>query len=167
MDATVATLGLVDWQVFGTGTWRPSCLGSVRSREERLWDFLRSWTEEKRSVKLFDLPVVVRWEKGELGGHPHCHFLLAGLERVSIDWMFKGAARWFELCGLSRIRPFGSTLGGQVTTVRYCLNSISSRKDGYELGKFGSADRLVINDAAWRVICRRSGVEHAPQLRTA
>jgi hypothetical protein len=157
MDAIVATLALVDWQAFATSTWRPSTLGSAKSREDQLWSFLKEVTAEKRSVKFYDLPIVVRWENGEVGGLPHCHTLLAGLERVSIDWMYSVGERWNQRCG-----DGGSGLLSYMTKK---LHFVSGR-DTYELGKFSVADRLVINDAAWRLMCRRSGADHVPQLRT-
>jgi len=168
MDAINATLSLVDWQVFGTFTWRPSLLGGAKSREDRLWSFLKGQTEGKRAGKFYDMPVVVRWELGEIGGQPHAHVLLAGLEQVTIDWMFKVGANWNRECGLARLRFFwdGATGDETITYVTKRLSFVQG-KDRYELGKFSFADRLVMNDAAWVIMCRRSGVEPFPQLRTA
>jgi len=167
MAAIVASMSLVDWQVFSSNTWRPSTLGSAKSREDRLWQFLKEVTAEKRAGKFYDMPCVVRWEKGEIGGQPHCHFLLAGLERVTVDWMYKICALWNHANGLARARYYGGTVANE--TLSYMtkgLPSFVSGRDRYELGKFGFADRLVINDAAWRLMLRRSGADYVPQLRT-
>jgi len=167
MDAINATLSLVDWQVFGTCTWRPSQLSSARRREDHLWSFLKETTEEKRSCKFYDLPVAVRWEKGEIGDLPHAHFLLAGLERVTLDWCYKTAEKWNQRCGLARVRFFGDAAGED--TVSYMTKKLQfvHGRDRYELGKFSFADRLCINDAAWHLMCTRSGVASVPQLRSA
>lgn len=167
MDAMTATLALVEWQVFGTCTWRPSLLGSAKSREDRLWSFLKEVTEDKRSGKFYDMPVVVRWEKGELGGQPHAHFLLGGLGGVTLDWCYKIAAIWNQRCGLSRVRFFGD--GSGENTLSYVTKNLQfvHGRDRYELGKFTFADRLCVNDAAWSLMCHRSGVAVVPQLRTA
>jgi ABC-type uncharacterized transport system auxiliary subunit len=54
-------------------------------------------------------------------------------------------------------------------TAAYLLKGCTedqNRSDVYELGKFGKADRLVINDAAWRLMAKHSACHYKAQART-
>jgi len=169
LNAVSASLMLVDWQVFGTLTWRSSRLGSVRSRESDVWEFLREISEGNRDCsRFFEMPICVRWERGEAGGRPHAHFLMAGLSKVSVDWCFKCSAKWFVSRGLGRLRVYGmSNRAGEIVSYVTKGFSCTNRKNTYELGKFSDADRLVINKSAWRTMLERSGAAATlPQHRT-
>lgn len=167
MTATEYQLSLIDWQFFGTATWRSSMLGTIKSREKQLWNFLKDFTCFRTLSKFNDIPIVIRWERGEIGERPHAHYLLAGIlpPFVNITSCFKAMHYWHESYGLGRVRLFGA-MSKAMQTRRYVLMNERNRADVYELGKFDHADRLVINDAAWRRMLDATATAYVSQLRT-
>jgi hypothetical protein len=176
--ATEFELRLVRWQFFGTFTWSASQLGSCQKRENDFWSFMRDWTE-LNSVKLVSLPIALRWERGDIGERPHAHALIAGMTKVTINEGFKWSRLWNHQrscrggkckgCkyGFAKIRlfdPFEET--NPYSYIEKHANKIS-RNNKYEVGKFDYADRLVITDAAWRIMLASVGAEYIPQHRTA
>jgi hypothetical protein len=171
-SATEYQLKTVPWEFFGTLTWSAGQLGSVRSRETQAWSFLRRWTDYC-GVKLYDTPVALRWERGEIGDRPHAHFLLAGTHEAKLAACFYRMHDWnvIQGHGFARIRLYD----GITTFAEYCTQDLEvgrarndlSNANSYELGKFDYADRLCINDAAWRVMCKAAGVPYFQQHRAA
>jgi hypothetical protein len=160
-------LQLVPWDVFATVTWRSSKLGTVRSRENDLWAFLKVTLSEKTELKLVHTPVVVRWERGEIGERPHAHLLVSGLEQVTVDWLFRVRTRWFVQFGLSKWRKCSAGHDERADLISYVNKAAFTAADRYEFAKFGGADRLCINDAAWAEMLRLSGVSYVAQHRSA
>jgi hypothetical protein len=160
-------LKLIHWQYFGTLTWRQTKLGSCKSREHDVEEFLRRWaTREER--KRDDLPSAIRWEKGEIGDRPHCHFLLAGFQSASLNTAYRQRAIWKTHYGLCRIRLF---LGSahRNSSVLYTVKSDpdTDRANRYETRKYATADRVVINEAAWRLMLAARSLAYTPMCRTA
>ncbi len=173
MDATSFQLHLVNWQFFGTATWRSSKLGTIKSREDELWDFLK-WFVCFRTLNHFaKVPITVRWERGELGGRPHAHYLIGGLlpKFVNLTSCFQASHEWHQRCGLGRLRLVSTSQdGASGAIIRYLQKQESTCSgegaDAYELGKFGKSDRLIINDAAWRLMLHALSVPYKAQART-
>jgi hypothetical protein len=167
-SATEYQLKFIHWSFFGTLTWSGAQLGSVQSRETQVWEFLREWAA-MLSVKLLALPIVIRWERGEIGDRPHCHFLMKAPDRVNIGMCFFQMHRWNERYGFAKIRLYHPL----IDWARYTVKGLeSASRDGsnankYELGKFDQADRLDINPAAWLAMSRAAGVKFAPAHRTS
>jgi len=139
-------LKLADWQIFGTLTWRESTLGTIRSRECDVSEYLQHWAAREH-LSLTEMPLVIRWERGEIGERPHCHFLLHGfphLHQIDHHRRMNQMMIWARKFGLTKIRRFYSSLREEVA--KY----LTVEPNSYEIGKFNSADRLVINEAAWR-----------------
>jgi len=164
-------LKLVRWDFFGTLTWSGSKLGSVRSREAEVWGFFRDWAESEK-VKLFNLPIVVRWERGEIGDRPHAHFLLKQVAPARLSACFYRMHQWSTVFGFgfARIRLYHGW--GSEHLAAYTLKDeqdscARSNANRYEIRKFDHADRLCINDAAWRLMCKAAAVPYRPQLRAA
>jgi hypothetical protein len=171
-SATEYQLKLLRWQFFGTVTWAAKTLGSVRSRETDLWEFFRNWAI-RENTKLALLPIAVRWERGEIGGRPHAHFLMAGLPAQSVSENSKWRQqRLWEVHGIARIRLY-DPFGDEGDAMSYlCKKSEHARRhvsnaNRYELMKYSHADRLVITRAAWDEMCRVVGAENVPPLPTA
>jgi hypothetical protein len=153
-------LALVHWQFFGTATWRASQLGSYRSREVDLWNFLGDFTRFRAYDNLAALPIVVRWEKGELGDRPHAHFVLGGLieDFVNKTSCFVGMHRWHQQSGQMRLRLMsGSHHGIPKNSVSYLLKNAALGGDCYEIDKFDRADRVCLTPGAWERMCQATG----------
>jgi len=161
-------LALIDWQLFCTFTWRSGQLGSVAKRDGDLWTFLK-WFSKPRAVGEFrQVPVAVRWERGELGDRPHAHCLVAGLrpEFVNITTCFAAMHEWNQRHGLARVRRYGLN-GTKRGESSYLMKGFSvSRADSYEAGKFDQADRLEITPAAWQLLASCTGSPQAKQHPT-
>jgi hypothetical protein len=171
-SATEYQLKLLHWQFFGTVTWAASTLGGVHSRETDLWEFFRNWAI-RENTKLALLPIAIRWERGEVGGRPHAHFLIAGLPARSLSENSKWRQqRLWEVNGIARIRLY-DPFEEQGDAMNYlCKKSEHARRhvsnaNKYELMKYSHADRLVINRAAWDEMLRVTGAENVPPLPTA
>jgi hypothetical protein len=166
-SATEFQLKNVRWQFFATFTWRNTSLGSVASRESNLWNFFRKISEDSQ-ISLMKVPIVVRWEKGELGLRPHAHALLTGLppSACNIGQAFTWAAEWNQSQGFAQIKLVAESQEQNPFT--YLLKG---RDEGhghrYELRKFDGADRITVSTAAHALFCRNAGVAYFPQLRTA
>jgi hypothetical protein len=165
--ATEFQLKSVGWQYFATFTWKNSTLGSMASRESNLWHFFRKIAEETQ-VKLIRLPIVVRWERGELGERPHAHALLTGLPQsaCNIGQGFTWGAEWNSQHGFAQVKYVAENRGQN--PFAYLLKG---REEGnglrYEMRKFDGADRITVSTAAHALFCKAAGVPYFPQLRTA
>jgi hypothetical protein len=123
-------------------------------------------------VKLYDTPVVLRWERGEIGDRPHAHFLLAGTHEAKLAACFYRMHDWnvIQGYGFARIRLYNPNIDWTDYTIKgldaHRANE-ASNANRYELGKFDYSDRLCINDAAWRLMCKAAGVPYFQQHRAA
>lgn len=146
-------------------------MGTVATRERDFWGWLREWCH-KDQRKLYDLPVALRWEKGELGGRPHAHALLSGFSRASVRIAFQQIHAWNhkQTCknrncdgcgfGIARVRLY--ELRGENAEGYICKGA----GNVYEIRKFDTADRICVNGAAWRLMLAAVGlpestVQHA------
>ena len=169
MTATEYQLSLVDWQFFGTATWRSSTLGSCRSRENDLWGFLKEFFSLKSDLEFFQIPIVVRWERGEIGERPHAHYLVAGILPyfVNISTCFRANNEWNKSYGHGKVRLFDSYRTHSRVLAAYTTKTRSRDENTYEIGKFDHADRLVVNDAAWRrMLSACTDAPYTAQART-
>lgn len=145
-------------------------LGSVSSREKNLWEFLRGLTDEYSDHNLSRVPVALRWERGEIGDRPHAHALIAGFYDTCISkrWMYATQEKWNRLYGKAgcRIRPYRSFHGNDRSPEYLVKMRERDKQNAYEVSKFDKADRLVINDAAWRIMLQESGQPYVPQFHT-
>jgi len=167
VTATEFQLRLVDWQFFVTFTWKPSKLGSIKSRERDLWEFLRTWAI-REGCRLAQLPVALRWERGELGDRPHAHALLSGfpVRSVSLNTCFRQHRLWLEAYGLFSCRLYRPRQERNAGEAYMLKMRIADARNKYEVRKFDMADRLVINEAAWALMLSTVGADYAQQAQT-
>lgn len=168
--ATEYQLKLIRWSFFGTLTWASSTLGSVRSRERQVWEYFERWADSEQ-VRLAQLPIALRWERGEIGDRPHAHFLLKQERAARLAACFYRMHEWNTVLGLgfARVRLYHPAIDWSDYIVKD-LDGESVRNDAsnanrYELRKFDHADRLEINGAAWHLICKAAGVQTVAQNR--
>lgn len=89
------------WQFWIGPTFVP--VGTHSSRVHRLKNFLEL-AGKHGSTSYRYLIYVVRWERGELGGRPHCHLFLGGLKFTNIISMRHILiADWRKLNNQSRV----------------------------------------------------------------
>lgn len=138
-------LKLVDyWQFFISPTFAE--LGTKSGRIQRVNNWLR-WVARQGSTTKRYLIYVVRWERGEIGGRPHCHLFLGGMKGVtnSISMAFRLQHDWRQRHGHCDVRPFdrghlsksANYVGGDVPDWK--KNDLDWGKNRYEIGKFGGA----------------------------
>ena len=75
-SATEWQLKLIVWEFFCTLTWSGRARNCVRKRRTHVTRWLRYWARTVRpgaADLLQSLAFVIRWERGEIGGLPHCH----------------------------------------------------------------------------------------------
>jgi hypothetical protein len=118
MTSTEYLLKLMVWRWFGTLTWSDSNLGSNRSREADVDEFLRQRAAHEHQ-SLSEMPLAIRWERGEQTQRPHCHFLLTGFSDPKYVTRNEGrawAAIWYSSRGLARVRPWVFALRAKVAS---------------------------------------------------
>src|SRR3954471_17588642 len=79
-SATEWQLKLIVWEFFCTLTWSGRARSCGRKRRTHVTRWLRYWARTVRpgtSGALGQLAFVIRWERGEIGGLPHCHILIS------------------------------------------------------------------------------------------
>jgi hypothetical protein len=167
MTATEYQLKLVDWQFFATCTWSASALGTAPSRETEQWNWLRDWAI-REGCRLAQLPIALRWEKGENGDRPHSHLLISGFppNAVSIRRCFRQARIWLSKYGLCNVRVYDPKIPGNVYTYVSKMRAKYSAMNQYEICKYDRADRLIINDSAWKLMLRETDAVYVPQAAT-
>jgi len=139
-------------------------MGSIRKRQANLDEFLRERCT-RVGLCLSDLPLVIRWERGEQTERPHCHWLLAGFPLTSLtrNECHTWNALWFQSYGLSRVRLYDPALRAEIADYlapvdpESIVQSEIHQANRYERHKFDFADSLVINDAAWQRWQRLTG----------
>ena len=154
-------LGKIEWQFFGTLTFRERSLRereSGKSGYRRHAKFLTFGRELHEAIdyspKNFSRRNIncVRLEQGEIGSLWHYHFLMAGLGQHQVNkstayfinnlWL-KGYAAG----GWADVRVFDTSQNG-IEYVSKCLDP----KNKYEFNKFGLAQSLTFSPAFVRVI---------------
>jgi hypothetical protein len=79
---------LIAWEFFCTLTWTSRARSCVRKRRTHVTRWLRYWARTVRPAvadPLGHLAFVLRWERGEIGGLPHCHILISRFPERSIQ----------------------------------------------------------------------------------
>ena len=163
MNSTEYLLKLIDWQVFLTLTFSDNNMSSVYARERKVTKFLIALAK-RQQVERADLPTAIRWERGESTQRPHCHVLLTGLPKPpTIQLCFVLMKDWEKRGGIARVRLWEGALRAQAAA--YLTKGMDGEKpligeyssgNEYEIVKFHSADRLVLNEAVWTAIQRKT-----------
>ena len=79
-SATDWQLKLIVWEFFCTLTWTSRARSCGRKRRTHVTRWLRYWARTVRpgaGDPLGQLAFVGRWERGEIGGLPHCRILIS------------------------------------------------------------------------------------------
>src|SRR5882672_9503613 len=87
-SATEWLLKLIVWEFFCTFTWSSRERSCARKRRTHVTRWLRYWGRTVRpgvAGPLGQLAFVIRWERGEIGGLPHCHILISRFPERSIN----------------------------------------------------------------------------------
>lgn len=167
----------IEWQIFGTLTFK----------KERMphRDRMKMWFAEIRTLAKWQkvyfpkLLWALRFEHGELTGHPHFHCLIGGLPQAAVSggvrfqrengsWDSNNRtckaleAKWARM-GLKKADPqnrisqfslYDARLNGAAYMLK-CLGVDQSRlaKDIYETAKFDwAAEELTLSDSVSRVV---------------
>jgi hypothetical protein len=156
----IHVLNRVDWQFFGTCTFR-----SVRTSDRRrhgMWFALLRRTGRHFGRNFGQLLWALRQEEGELSGRTHFHYLLAGLDRRAMNpttcfWLMDG---WERLGGgMSRVKVFDPRLNAGAYILKDgCGHADASLGGGvYETAKFSSRDcQLTIAKSVWNLARRQA-----------
>lgn len=87
-SATEWLLKLIVWEFFCTLTWSGRERSCGRKRRTHVTRWLRYWARTVRPAvadPLGRLAFVIRWERGEIGGLPHCNILISRFPERSIN----------------------------------------------------------------------------------
>jgi len=157
LSAYAHNLSLLDWQLFGTLTFRHL------SPVNRLWSC--AWHHFHRLAKLTDtrysrLEIVLRYELGEQGGRPHFHYLAGNTSWRNHHALAHAAeALWRTSTGaIPKVRQYDSTLAGASYVVK-CLHDGANQ---YERRKFDTAEQVEVSDAVYARMKRVRIAAHAP-----
>jgi hypothetical protein len=114
---------------------------------------------------LGQLAFVIRWERGEIGGLPHCHVLISRFPERSINPSTCFAMKNTWTHGISQVRlydPYGpGDVSKYLSKGRFSSAADCEGANTYELRKFNRADCLYISAGAWaemreaRTVARR------------
>lgn len=132
----VYQLGRVEWQFFGTLTWKSERLPE-RVRVSMFFALLRRLAGWHR-VHFRFVVWALRLEKGEISGRNHFHFLMTSLPAFAVceATAFAMMAQWEALGGgMARIRIFDRQLNG-ADYITKCIGIDGA--DSYESSKFGA-----------------------------
>jgi len=145
----IHTLSTVDWQFFGSLTFR-----SERHSERvrlAMWFALARRLAKWNRVHFLNLLWCLRMEKGEIGGRKHFHCLISGLPEgsVNVATCFSIMRQWERFGGgMARVRIYNPALHGG----EYILKCLGSGADVYESAKFGEVGRdLMLSKSVRRV----------------
>jgi len=157
LSAYAHNLSLLDWQLFGTLTFR------TLSPAPRLWSC--AWSHFHRLAKLCEMPygkmeIVLRYELGEHGQRPHFHYLVANCPWRNHLALSKAAeALWRSTTGaIPKVRPYDSALAGSDYVVK-CLHDGANE---YERRKYDTAEQVEVSDAVYMRMKRVRIAAHAP-----
>src|SRR5438132_13476769 len=87
-SATEWQLKLIVWEFFCSLTSSGLARNCVRKRRTHMTRWLRYWARTVRPAvadPLGQLAFVIRWERGEISGLPHCHILISRFPERSIN----------------------------------------------------------------------------------
>jgi len=168
-SATEWLLKLIVWEFFCTLTWDSRARSCVRKRRQHVTRWLRYWA---RTVgrELDEISFVIRWERGEIGGLPHCHILIARLPLRSINPSTCFAMKNTWKHGMAYVRLFNPYSEGDVCRYmskgRFSSAADCEGANTYELRKFNRADRIFISPGAWAEMreARTVGMRMSPLL---
>jgi hypothetical protein len=104
------------------------------------------------TAPLEQLAFVIRWERGEISGLPHCHILISRCPQGSINPSTCFAMKNTWKHGLADVRLFNPYLGDgckYISKGRFSTAADCESANTYELRKFNRADWLYISPGAW------------------
>lgn len=150
------------WQFFATLTWDSQREGNARFRERVFTEWIGNFARIVCKVMVSDdLPYAVRWERGESGGHPHCHALIAGAppSAVNLSTCFASKNSW--KWGIAQVRLYEPKRNAvaYMQKGRFSLEW-SQGANAYELKKFNArqVDFLRISRGAMKEMLLARGV---------
>ena len=142
------------WQFFVSPTFAE--LGTHFGRVHRVENWLRRIAANYGHTTKRELIYVVRWERGEVGGRPHCHLFLGGMKRVSnfisMSWILMHD--WRKQHGHCDVRVFDR--GHLNKSASYVGGDIDWEKNRYEIGKFSRAYQVHFSKRAEEVLLQMS-----------
>jgi hypothetical protein len=143
------------WQFFITPTFAK--LGSHFSRVHRVENWLRRIAARYGHTSKRELIYVTRWERGEIGGRPHCHLFLGGMRNVtnyiSMQWMLIHDWRK-RLQSDIDVRIFERSRLNQ--SANYVGGDVDWEKNRYEISKFGQAYKVFFSSRAEELLLQMS-----------
>ncbi len=149
--AEIHILETVDWQFFGTFTFKSERLPErVRLA---LWFALLRTTSMWFRLYFPDLPWVLRQEKGEIADRKHFHGLIGGFPQHAVTpaTCMSIKAQWEKLGGgMARVRVYDSARHGE----NYILDCLGGA-DVYESSKFLGSNELMISESVQRIAAAR------------
>jgi hypothetical protein len=167
-SATEWLLKLIVWEFFCTLTWNSRARSCGRKRQTHVTRWLRYWARRVRpgvADPLGQLAFVIRWERGEIGGLPHCHILISRIPERSINRSTCFAMKNTWKHGIAQVRLYDPYTPGDVSRYlskgRFSSAADCEGANTYELRKFDRADWLYISPGAWaemreaRTVARR------------
>lgn len=161
----VYNLTRINWQVFGTLTFRSESLPN--KVHQAMWFAHCRLTCASFGLYFPNALWCLRQERGEATGRRHFHYLFGGLpeKAVTESTCFAQMAQWERLGGgMARVRVFNHALNG-VSYVTKCLSGVGA--DLYELNKFGwdkSEIRLSSGASAMLLRILREGTRRIERL---
>jgi hypothetical protein len=117
-SATEWLLKLIVWAFFCTLTWSGRARSCGRKRQTHVTRWLRYWARTVRprvAEPLGHLAFVIRWERGEIGGLPHCHVLISRFPERSINPSTCFAMKNTWKHGISQVRLYDPYAPGDVS----------------------------------------------------
>lgn len=159
-SAYAHNLSLINWQLFGTLTFRDL------APTNRLWAC--AWLHFQRMARQTCTPygkllICLRYELGEHGERPHFHYLMGGTPwRNHRALAHACQAEWRSRTGsIVEVRPYDRDQSGAGYVVK-CLGA-----NEYERRKFDTANQVEVSDSVLALMKRiRIGV-HAQDARIA
>lgn len=146
--AWAITLARIEWDVFGTLSFRGAHVPPSSIRYRAAWGHLHH-AAQVAAVPYGKLLIVLRQECGELGGRFHFHYLLGGTGCANmITLAGRLESSWVQETGaFADVRAYDRSQGGALYVCK-CLSGANE----YELGKFDYADSLSVSKSVFRVI---------------
>jgi hypothetical protein len=168
-SATEWLLKLIVWEFFCTLTWDSRARSCVRKRRLHVTRWLRYWA---RTVgkQPDELAFVIRWERGEIGGLPHCHILISRFPEPSLNPSTCFAMKNTWKHGFAQVRLFNPYAEGDVARYlskgRFSSAADCEGANTYELRKFNRADWIYISPGTWAEMreARTVGMRMSPLL---